>query len=203
MVHTPRATRVGEPVWEIAELFPEQGYWTEDRYLALQTNRLVEFDNGMIEVLPAQTKSHQMIALYFFELLKAFVSRSQRGGLVLVAGYRLRIPTGQFREPDVLYLTAEQDSRASEQYTETAELVMEAVSPDDPDRDYVVKREEYARASIPEYWIIDAKARRVLILSLENGKYVEAGSLGVGEVAASRRLPGFQISVNETTFTGR
>lgn len=59
----------GEPVWEIAELFPEQGAWTERQYLSLQTNRLVEFDNGTIEVLPVPTKTHQRVVLFLYEVL--------------------------------------------------------------------------------------------------------------------------------------
>src|ERR1700678_345312 len=68
-----RSAQPGEPVWEIAELFPEQGAWSEEDYLALTTNRLVEFDNGMIEVLPLPTLSHQLIAAFIYDLLKAFL----------------------------------------------------------------------------------------------------------------------------------
>src|SRR5947209_190937 len=129
----PPTTNRGEPVWEIAELFPEQGFWTEWEYLALRTNRLVEFDNGMIEVLPLPTKTHQLIVAFLYELLKAFIAGR---GRVLFAPYRLRVPAGRFREPDVLYLTAEQDARAGEEFTESAELVVEVVSDDNPNRDY-------------------------------------------------------------------
>ena len=59
----------GEPVWEINELFPEQGDWSEQLYLSLSTNRLVEFDNGMIEVLPVPTKTHQLIVAFLFGAL--------------------------------------------------------------------------------------------------------------------------------------
>ena len=49
-------SRPGEPTWEIAELFPEQGGWTEEQYLALKTRRLVEYDNGTIEVRPCRPR---------------------------------------------------------------------------------------------------------------------------------------------------
>ena len=42
----------GEPPWDVALLYPLQGSWTEDDYLELGTNRLVEFSDGGIEVLP-------------------------------------------------------------------------------------------------------------------------------------------------------
>ena len=44
-----------EPTWEIATLFPNQGQWSEDEYLALNTNRFVEYRDGFMEVLPMPT----------------------------------------------------------------------------------------------------------------------------------------------------
>jgi Uma2 family endonuclease len=193
------ATRPGEPVWEIAELFPEQGFWTEKQYLALHTNRLVEFDNGMIEVLPAPTKTHQLIVAFFYEVLKAFVAGH---GQVFFAPYRLRVPSGRYREPDVLYLTPDHDARAGEEFTEAAELVMEVVSPDDPDRDYITKRRDYAETGVPEYWIIDRAQRQVMVLRLESGQYVEQGRFGPGQLAASHCLPGFTVAVDDLLSQG-
>ncbi|HZL34391.1 MAG TPA: Uma2 family endonuclease [Tepidisphaeraceae bacterium] len=194
---------LGQPVWEIAELFPEQGVWTERQYLALKTNRLVEFDNGIIEILPVPTKTHQLIVLFFFEVLKAFITQLGSGGLVLVAPYRLRIPTGRYREPDVLYLTGEQNVRAGEDFTQAAELVVEVVSPDDPDRDYIGKRRDYALAGIPEYWIVDRALQAVIVLRLENGSYAEHGRFGAGQRAGSHLLPGLGVNVDDVLSIGR
>lgn len=118
---------------------------------------------------------------------------------MLVAPYRLRVPAGKFREPDVLYLTAEQDARAGEEFTEAAEIVAEVVSPDDPDRDYVTKRLDYAAAGVPEYWIIDYAVRQVTVLHLDDatGQYVEHGRFGDGQQATSAHLPGFVVPVDD------
>src|SRR6202035_2378932 len=88
------ATRPGGPVWEIAELFPDQGSWSEEEYLALQINRLVEFDNGNVEVLPVPTLTHQLILAFLYDLLKTFIAGR---GRVLFAAYRLKIPSGKHR----------------------------------------------------------------------------------------------------------
>jgi Uma2 family endonuclease len=193
----PTPTRPGQPVWEIAELFPEQGLWTEQQYLGLNTNRLVEFDNGTIEVLPLPTKTHQLIVLFLYEVLKAHITGRGIGGIVLVAPYRLRLATGRYREPDVMYLTAEQNARTGEEHADIAELVMEVISADDPDRDYVTKRRDYAQAGIPEYWIVDPVLRRISVLRLEAGQYIEHGVFMAGQVATSHRMPGFAVAVND------
>jgi len=193
----PRIAPIGAPVWEIAELFPEQGSWSEKAYLALESNRLVEFDNGMIEVLPMPKKLHQIIMLFLAELLKAYFAARSGGGLVLVAGYKIRIPGGKYRDPDVLYMTGEQNARSNEDFTDQAELVMEVVSPDDPNRDYVRKRVDYALAGIPEYWIVDPLQARIVVLTLFDGAYVEHGTFVSGQIVTSNRFPGLSVAVDE------
>ena len=74
----------GEPAREIARLFPVQGEWTVEEYLALETNQLVEFSNGFVEVLPMPSPSHQRIALFLYRILWAFITE-RRLGEVLVA----------------------------------------------------------------------------------------------------------------------
>ncbi len=63
-IATNRLSQPGEPPWEIALLYPVQGSWTESDYLELGTNRLVEFADGCIEVLPTPTTLHQPIVRF-------------------------------------------------------------------------------------------------------------------------------------------
>jgi Uma2 family endonuclease len=191
-----------EPAWEVARLFPAQGSWSESDYLALSRgNRLVEFSHGHIEVLPMPTTTHQLIVLALYELLKAFVAA--RGvGLVLVAPLRVRLWPGKFREPDVLLMLADHAERAGEEFWEGADLVMEVVSDDDRRRDLEVKRFEYARAGIPEYWIVDPRDRRITVLTRRDGTYAVHGEFGPGDTATSALLPGFAVPVGEA-FAGR
>ncbi|HWE03209.1 MAG TPA: Uma2 family endonuclease [Tepidisphaeraceae bacterium] len=184
-------------MWEIAELFPGQGDWTESGYLRLDTNRLVEFDNGIIEVLPMPKKIHQIIMMLLHGILTAFFATRSVGGIVIVAGYKLRIPGGKYREPDLLYLTADQDAGSNEDFTNQADLVIEIVSPDDPDRDYVKKRLDYALARVPEYWIVDRDEGRILVLTLDNDAYVEHGRFIAGHIATSRRFAELSVTVDE------
>ena len=48
----------------LEEILPPQGEWSEDEYLVLtdHRNRLVEFTDGFLEVLPMPTDKHQGIA---------------------------------------------------------------------------------------------------------------------------------------------
>ncbi len=194
----PRSSRYGSPTWEIAHLFPNQGSWTEEEYLSLNSNHLIEFADGVLEVLPMPTEQHQLIVALLFECLKAFVKPRDLGS-VLFAPMRVLVSESTFREPDIVFLLAQHADRRGNRYWRGADLVMEVVSDDDPDRDLVTKRAEYARAGIREYWIVDPRDQTILVLTLEAdaSEYSVAGHCTTGETARSVLLDGFSISVSE------
>lgn len=169
--------------------------WSDQEYLDFDANQLVEFTDGMIEVLPVPTLTHQLIVQMLFSLLEAFV-RPGSLGTVLVAPYKLRIREGAYREPDLIFVLAKHRDWLGEPFASGADLVMEVVSPDRPERDLVRKREEYAQAGIPEYWIVDPRNGLVTVLALEGSAYAVHGTFSAGATATSRLLEGFAVEVS-------
>jgi Uma2 family endonuclease len=199
-VSSRRTRPIGEPepTWEVAYLFPAQGTWSEEEYLSLSTNQLVEFSHGNLEVLPMPTTSHQLLVLYLYGLVLAFTT-SRDLGTVLVAALPVRLWRGKFREPDVIFMLKEHAKRIGEQYWKGADLVMEVVSGEGKNRrrDLVTKRQEYARAGIPEYWIVDPQEEQITVLRLAGKRYGVHGTFARGMVATSHLLPGFTVNVTE------
>jgi Uma2 family endonuclease len=115
--------------------------------------------------------------------------------MVLFAPLHVRLWPGKIREPDVVFMLQEHRDRRTDQCWEGADLVMEVVSPDDPRRDLQLKRDEYARASIAEYWIINPLAATITVLTLQGGSYAVHGEFRPGEKAGSALLPGFEVDV--------
>ncbi len=193
-----RKSELGQPTWEIATLFPNQGDWSEQEYLHLQTARLIEFSDGTLEVLPIPTELHQAIAFFLCLKLKQFAEPDQLG-VTYLAPLRVRLWEGKFREPDVLFMLTEHRAQRTEKYWIGADLVMEVVSEDDPQRDLVTKREEYARAGISEYWIIDPRDRSITALQLiaAHSAYSEIGRFTDGQAAHSVLLDGFHVDVRD------
>jgi Uma2 family endonuclease len=196
----PLSRARSRPTWEIAQLFPNQGDWSEEEYLALGTNRLVEYVDGRLEFPPMPKTSHQIITLFLLRALLAFAE--PRGlGLALQAGVRVRLWKGRIREPDVVFMLADNRARCGEDCWDRADLVMEVVSPDDPGRDLEVKRVECARAGIPEYWVVEPLAKRITVLKLRGKRYSVHGEFGKGEKATSTLLPGFSVEVTAALKT--
>lgn len=190
-------SKPGDPVWEIATLYPPQGQWTVSEYLSLNTNRLIEFNAGQLEFLPMTTELHQLIALYLYTELRTYNSGNQ-SGMVLAAPFRIKVSDDKFREPDVLFMLDRNREKRTSQFWNGADLAIEVVSEDDPKRDLVTKRGEYAEAGITEYWIVDPRDRTVRVLSLDAGatEYRESGCYGDGQIAKSELLDGFEVDIN-------
>jgi Uma2 family endonuclease len=180
----------------LLEILPAQGEWSEEGYLWLtdHTSRLIEFTDGVIEVLPVPTDEHQRVLLYLYRLFFAAVELA--GGKVLLASLRLRLPSGRFREPDLLLLRDANDPRRSNRFWTGADLVVEVVSDDDPKRDTVQKRREYARAGITEYWIVNPLNETITVLKLEGAKYAVHGAFRRGATASSALLPDLSVEVS-------
>src|SRR5260221_9980787 len=73
------------------------------------------------------------------------------------------------------------------------ELVIEVVADDSRDRDYTQKRDEYWTLGVKEYWIVDAKLKRVLILKRGRTQWTET-TLGPDGVCETKLLPGFKLN---------
>ena len=87
------------------------------------------------------------------------------------------------------------DPRRRNDYWRGADLVMEIVSPDDPERDTHVKRRDYAEAGIPEYWIVNPVDETITVLTLAGDAYTERGVFVRGQRADSACLDGFAVGV--------
>ena len=195
MAYSPaKLDNATELTWEIAQLFPAQGHWSEEEYLALDTNHLIEFSQGRLVVLPMPTFSHQRLVAFLYRLLSRFVEE-RRLGVVMFAPLRIQLWEGKYREPDLVFMTAEHADRLGEQFWRGADLVMEVVSPDDPQRDTLTKRREYAQAGIPEYWIVDPTGASITVLTLRGREYAVHGEFVAGETATSVLLDRFTVDV--------
>jgi len=82
------------------------------------------------------------------------------------------------------------------------ELVVEVVSANSADRDYVEKRDEYWSLGIREYWIVDPNLKQVLTLRRGRVRWKET-ALGEGGFCESKLLPGFRFSCAAIFGAGR
>ena len=188
---------------EVAWLFPRQGEWMEEDYLALpDTNHIVELSEGRVVIPAMPTTSHQRAVR---NLLRAMDSHAQAHGLgeVCVAPLRVRLWPGKFREPDLVFMSTAHTDRIGEEFWEVPDLVVEVISPrtersSGTERtDRLEKFEEYARAGVTEYWLVDPKEHTIEVYVLQQRGYHLLGRWGVRGIARSEVLGGFAVPVTE------
>ena len=193
--------QVGQPAWRMALLFPPQGSWTEQEYLALDAGRQIEFDRGCVEVLDLPTKEHQRLVRFLFLLMNALAT-NRRLGEVFFAPLPIRLWNQKYREPDLIFVKHGREDFGK--YPNGADLVIEIVSdsPIDRKRDLETKVVEYEMAGIQEYWVVDPQQKIVLVHQLVHSKYV-VESFTLGQTSNSSVLDGFSVDVAELFGAGQ
>ena len=190
-----------EPTWAVAHLFPPQGQWSENDFYALHGNRLIELVDGNLEVLPMPTWLHQLMVKF---LVRAIEVATAGVGEVLDGPLPIRLFEKNIREPDVMYFAPGSEPKDPRGYPTRVDLAMEVVSEgaEAAKRDYEDKRRDYARAGIPEYWIVDPEQQRITVLVLEEATYRMHGEFTAGQIASGVLLPSLEIEVSQVMQLG-
>jgi Uma2 family endonuclease len=77
------------------------------------------------------------------------------------------------------------------------DVVFEILSRSTASRDRGEKKAIYAANGVRQYWIVDTRAREVLVFDLEGGRYGRERVFALGEHATSLVLGGLEIPVAE------
>jgi Uma2 family endonuclease len=181
----------------VLEWFRQQ-HWTPEAYLALSanSNHLMELSEGKLRILPMPSLSHQRAVRQFILRVVPWLEEGERGELVQ-APHPVRLWPGKYREPDAMvYLAAHRD-RLGETESGPPDLALEVHSPGTTRIDLIEKFEEYARAGVSEYWMLDLRAQRLSIFPLDGDAYRLLGHFGPGERVRSAVLTGFELAVDD------
>ena len=168
--------------------------WTEEEYLlfADDQNALIELSDGKVVIHEMPTPQHQAVVLNIAARL-----REQAEGRTLVAPVPVQLWPGKMREPDVMFFKADHLSRIQEHFAGVPDLVVEVLSPSTRSVDLGEKMDEYARAGIPEYWIVEIDAKNVSIYVLRGASYVLANRVRSGETVQSATMENLFLQVDE------
>jgi Uma2 family endonuclease len=125
-----------------------------------------ELIGGAIVMTPAPEPVHQRVEL---GLARRIEDACPPGHEVFVSPIDVDLPDGQRVEPDIIVVP--HASVGEKRLSGLALLVVEVVSPGSVVNDQVTKRQVYAEAGIPAYWIVDPRRSHVLALRLVDGTY--------------------------------
>lgn len=148
---------------------------TYEEFLREYDGKYVEFVNS--EVIGPMTVGlrHNQLTRWLSSLLQLYVE-AKGLGQILGEPFQMKMVFEDGvhgREPDVFFVKQENISRLTDRfYDGGADLAIEVISPDSVVRDTLDKFEEYQKAGVKEYWIIDHKRRTANFYGLDkHGKY--------------------------------
>jgi len=167
---------------------------TFEQYLEYDdgTNNRYELFNGELRLMAPESEENGWTVLWLRDVFVQFVNprlvRPNQGELQVIGN-------PQNRYPDLVVLREQHLLQTKKRLTITLnmappQLVVEVVSPyrnqndENYRRDYVDKRLQYEQLGIPEYWIIDPKAKVVTVLILVNGKYQATKFTGTQQIVS-------------------
>jgi Uma2 family endonuclease len=131
---------------------------TATYYEISELGGVVELSDGKLEFSDPPTDVHQRILLHLSVALHTFVTAKDLGQ-VCFGPLPVTLWPGKIREPDLMFMSTAHASRIGV-YWGVPDLAVEILSPGTAHKDREIKRKEYAKAGVVEYWIIDLRRER-------------------------------------------
>ena len=135
-----------------------------------------ELLDGTLLVTPSPNHAHQRCVLRLAVLLDDSAPPDLE---VIIAPFDWLIGPRTAFEPDVL--VARRADIEERNLPVPPLLAVEVLSPSTRRIDLVLKRDAYASAGVPSYWLVDPEVPNVTALRLEDGVYVEEASVSGDE----------------------
>jgi Uma2 family endonuclease len=137
--------------------------WTLDELHSLPDDgNKYELVNGELFVTPAPSVDHETILARLSRLLEPYVAEHNLG-LVYHPRAVFRFKDSEV-EPDLMVRQPAQHKHTAWELVPRPTLIVEVLSDSTRRRDRLQKREFYAVAEIPEYWIIDPERSEITVI---------------------------------------
>ena len=179
--------------------------WTYDEYLQLteagilsEDERTELADGEIIRMSPA---GH--LHIYVVDLLTDYLGQWAHGRAILRVQSPLRFNGLEAPQPDLVLLRLHEDRYRSRQAGPWDALLVVEVTDSSLARD-LEKAVQYARAAIPEYWLVDVNRGVVLVhLNPVGGEYADVRQYGRGQSWTSPGLGGREVRVEDVLGPAR
>ncbi|MBY0311785.1 MAG: Uma2 family endonuclease [Phycisphaerales bacterium] len=165
---------------------------TADEFLRLAPDgHKYELIDGVVILSPSPTFGHQDVRGFIETQVRSHVEPKRLGWIV--SEVDVRLSTKVVYRPDLIFVSVEQHATRPRVVDFAPRLVVEVLSPSNAQTDIVTKRDDYERAGVLEYWIVDPTTGSVRVHALERGLFVvsDAG----GDSLPSVAIAGFTLDL--------
>jgi len=178
--------------------WPAPGQWTYEDYLDLPDDGYrYEVIWGELYMTPAPGTGHQLTSGELEFALREFVKKNDLGIVLDAPCDVLLEPGGTPVEPDILFIAKERRHIITPKNVNGApDLIIEILSPSNPEHDRERKFKLYQQSGVPEYWMADPEAKAIEVFVHQGNHYALLGRFESGQQATSKVLAGFSVAVD-------
>jgi len=169
-----------------------------DDYMQRYAADHYEWRDGKVFKMSPVHEKHDILSRYLSNLIEAYLTLNPIGK-IREEPFVMRLNLGKekkaAREPDIQVILGDNLDNLTDTYMDgPADICMEIISPESVDRDYSTKFDEYQKAGVPEYWIIDPLNTKTTFYRLdEQGKYQQQAL--VNDAYTTPKLPKLTLHV--------
>lgn len=177
---------------------PKQGQWTYQDYASIpEDGHHYEIVNGVLYMSPAPSMGHQRIVGWIFYYLVTHID-IPGFGQVYQAPTDVELSPGDVVQPDVfVVLNPHLDRITPSRLIGAPDLAVEVASPRTARHDLSDKLYAYARAGVPEYWVVNPDAQTIEVLVGESWIYRSLGLFSGHTTLPSQVVPDFPVRVEQ------
>ena len=157
--------------------------------------RKMELDEGELYLMRRPRRVHQFwhsqLNWHFENYIRAYDEPPAEVFVDFIVALSLENRT--LLAPDLCLVLRERLNLVGDRMVDGAPDIAIEILSSDRRRDLVRKRQLYAEAGVPEYWIFDPDNDTATLLVLKGGEYAERAMLGPSDTLTTPLLPGLEI----------
>ena len=155
-----------------------------------------ELLKGVLYIMPVPALDHQFLVQLLWKFLFDQLALAGLAHAYIVVN--LVLDEDAYLSPDIIVVASGRAEMLGQVWVNGAPDIVVEVLSSDRNRDLVDKRQWYAAAGVPEYWILDGGADALTQLELGgDGVYRERAVLTVGDTLTTPLFPEFSLPLAE------
>ena len=156
----------------------------------------LELIAGVLYMTPPPGYQHEDAVSRLNRMLSDYMTAIGDSGTLYVPRAGIMKEPNSWLEPDLFYVSAETKARLEPGYRNTADLVIEVISPGSAIYDRNTKADTYAALGVKELWLVDQSARIIEVRLLRGDQFGPSVALESNDHLKCFVLPGFVFEVS-------
>ena len=157
--------------------------------------RKMELDEGELYIMPRPRRVHQAGQQQLVRHTLNYLAGFDEPPTFLLTDFVVALSLEEriLLAPDLCIVLREREGIIGDRMMEGSPDIVAEILSSDRQRDLTRKRQQYAAAGVPEYWIFDPLNNTATLLELRDGGYIERAVLSASDTLTTPLLPGLAI----------